>query len=438
MQSLTSLLSHLETNRDSPTISLAYASVGDDGMAEVSRFVRDNSFVKYLDLRGNNIGAKGAVTLSNGLKLNRSLRSLNLKWNQIGRDNTGVQALCEMLRTNVTISHVDFRNNRINNVGATYIGEMLRENTTITHLDVSWNDLGVDGGLALLEGLKHNSTLVDCQLSGSKVGEEALHEVAFLLRRNRAAATYKVAGAGNTGSPVPQIALQSSSEVLAPKTPREPAFRPPDQIKSVSDRAPSARSAAPAASVAVVPGAARSRTDNNILLKLMQKERETVLPEDKAFYSEVAEYIDRIHMESMRHKQGRVDSEERERLSTGGFVEREMRYTKEIRSLEEGLQRTVADKEQLTKEIALLTGELKRLNDESAMAVRESVAFQEAAHSQEEQLRQELRDIMTEKRGLQDQLAVSKKDLEMLGQENTRLRVHVKSFQRDVSEILVT
>mmetsp|Transcript_51689 Transcript_51689/g.136611 ORF Transcript_51689/g.136611 Transcript_51689/m.136611 type:complete len:116 (+) Transcript_51689:1165-1512(+) len=115
-----------------------------------------------------------------------------------------------------------------------------------------------------------------------------------------------------------------------------------------------------------------------------------------------------------------------------------MRYTKEIRSLEEGLQRTVADKEQLTKEIALLTGELKRLNDESAMAVRESVAFQEAAHSQEEQLRQELRDIMTEKRGLQDQLAVSKKDLEMLGQENTRLRVHVKSFQRDVSEILVT
>merc|ERR1719161_1840692 len=64
-------------------------------------------------------------------------------------------------------------------------------NTTITHLDLSWNDLGVDGGLALLDGLKHNNTLVDCQLSGSKVGEETLHEVAFLLRRNRAAAAYK-------------------------------------------------------------------------------------------------------------------------------------------------------------------------------------------------------------------------------------------------------
>jgi hypothetical protein len=436
MQSLTSLLSHLESNRDSPTISLAYASVGDDGMAEVSRFVRDNTFVKYLDLRGNNIGAKGAVTLANGLKLNRSLRSLNLKWNQIGRDNTGVQALCEMLRTNVTISHVDFRNNRVNNVGATYIGEMLRENTTITHLDVSWNDLGVDGGLALLEGLKHNSTLVDCQLSGSKVGEEALHEVAFLLRRNRAAATYKVGGPSSAESPV-RIS-SAVSEVQAPKTPREPAFRPGDTAHTQEATRHMPRPAGPAGAVAVVPGSSRSRTDNNILLKLMQKERETVLPEDKAFYSEVAEYIDRVHMESMRHKQGRVDSEERERLSTGGFVEREMRYTKEIRSLEEGLQRTVADKEQLTKEIALLTGELKRLNDESAMAVRESVAFQEAAHSQEEQLRQELRDIMTEKRGLQDQLAVSKKDLEMLGQENTRLRVHVKSFQRDVSEILVT
>merc|ERR1719420_1007554 len=58
-------------------------------------------------------------------------------------------------------------------------------------MDLSWNDFGVDGGSALLEGLKHNSTVIDCQLSGSKVGEETLHEVAFLLRRNRAAAAYK-------------------------------------------------------------------------------------------------------------------------------------------------------------------------------------------------------------------------------------------------------
>merc|ERR1719478_1302906 len=96
----------------------------------------------------------------------------------------------------MTISHLDLRNNGINNVGGKYLGELLMSNTTITHLDLSWNDLGVDGGLALLDGLKHNNTLVDCQLSGSKVGEETLHEVAFLLRRNRAAAAYRSTGEG--------------------------------------------------------------------------------------------------------------------------------------------------------------------------------------------------------------------------------------------------
>merc|ERR1712064_121857 len=101
-------------------------------------------------------------------------------------------------------------NNRINNAGAKAIAEMLRANTTITHLDLSWNDLGVDGGIALLDGLKHNSTLIDCQLSGSKVGEETLHEVAFLLRRNRAAAAYKSSPA-DVGAQVAAAAPETSA-----------------------------------------------------------------------------------------------------------------------------------------------------------------------------------------------------------------------------------
>merc|ERR1712054_208747 len=89
---------------------------------------------------------------------------------------------------------------------------MLKANTTITHIDLSWNDLGVDGGIALLDGLKKNQTLIDCQLSGSKVGEETLHEVAFLLRRNRAAAAYK-ASPNDTGAQV--AASQPSTANIA-------------------------------------------------------------------------------------------------------------------------------------------------------------------------------------------------------------------------------
>lgn len=436
---LPALINHLEANRQSTTLSLAYASISDDGVAETAKFVRDNPFVKYLDLRGNNIQAKGAIALANGIKLNRSLRSLNLKWNSIGRDPSGVSALCDALKSNLTIGHVDLRNNRMNNIGAKHVGEMLKANTTISHLDLSWNDLGVDGGLALLDGLKRNQTLIDCQLSGSKVGEETLHEVAFLLRRNRAAAAYKA----NPNDPGAQAAAAS------PETSQIAGGGPAGNVGTSTSRDLAITSGSGAAGggggggtvdFATMGASMRSnrtqKDESSLMLRLMMKEREQVLPEDKLFYQQVAEHIDKLLLESSKHKQGRSDGEEREKLSTTGFMDREQRYTREVRSTEENLQKCIADKENLQKDIAQQTMDLKRLNDENATAIRESISAQEQAMAEEQQLRKELRDIIQEKRELQDKLALGNKDLELLNQENERLRQHVKAFQRDVNEIL--
>jgi len=423
MQNIPALLNHLDQNREASTISLAYASISDEGVAEVSKFVRDNPFVKYLDLRGNNVQAKGAMSLANGVKLNRSLRSLNLKWNAIGRDPSGVSALCDALKSNLTIGHLDMRNNRINNVGAKYIGQMLTSNTTISHLDLSWNDLGVDGGIALLDGLKHNSSLIDCQLSGSKVGEETLHEVAFLLRRNRASSAYK----------------SSPNDTAAQAAAADP------QMSQLAGGGPGGNIVARGLTSSQGPGgetggAGRTqwaaKDGSSLMMRIMMKEREQVLPEDKLFYQQIAEHIDKLLLESSKHKTGRVDGEEREKLSTTGFLEREQRYTKEIRQTEDGLQKAIADKEILQRDMFVKTADLKRLNEENAHAIRESVALQEQATAEEQQLRKELRDIVHEKRELQDKLSQGNKDLDLLQQENERLRAHVKAFQRDVNEIL--
>jgi len=424
---LPALINHLESNRQSSTLSLAYASISDEGVAETAKFVRDNPFVKYLDLRGNNIQAKGAIALANGIKLNRSLRSLNLKWNSIGRDPSGVGALCDALKSNLTIGHVDFRNNRINNIGAKHIAEMLKANTTISHIDLSWNDLGVDGGIALLDGLKRNQTLIDAQLSGSKVGEETLHEVAFLLRRNRAAAAYKA----SPNDPGAQAA--ATSMVTANVAGGGPA----GNITANSARDLALTNDVGAGNTGASFRSQRTTKDeSSLMLRLMMKEREQVLPEDRLFYQQVAEHIDKLLLETSKHKQGRGDGEEREKLSTTGFMDREQRYTREIRTTEENLQKCIADKENMQKEIAQQTMDLKRLNDENATAIRESISAQEQAMAEEQQLRKELRDIIQEKRELQDKLALGNKDLELLNQENERLRAHVKAFQRDVNEIL--
>lgn len=427
---LPALINHLESNRQSSTLSLAYASISDDGVAETAKFVRDNPFVKYLDLRGNNIQAKGAIALANGIKLNRSLRSLNLKWNSIGRDPTGVGALCDALKSNLTIGHVDFRNNRINNIGAKHVAEMLKANTTITHIDLSWNDLGVDGGIALLDGLKKNQTIIDCQLSGSKVGEETLQEVAFLLRRNRAASAYKA----NPNDPGAQAAAAS------PQTAALAGGGPAGGTVATREMAATGGSAQGGTDFGATGASFRSqrttKDDSSLMLRLMMKEREQVLPEDKLFYQQVAEHIDKLLLETSKHKQGRSDGEEREKLSTTGFMDREQRYTREIRATEENLQKSIADKENYQRDIAQQTMDLKRINDENATAIRESISAQEQAMAEEQQLRKELRDIIQEKRELQDKLALGNKDLELLNQENERLRAHVKAFQRDVNEIL--
>lgn len=179
-----------------------------------------------------------------------------------------------------------------------------------------------------------------------------------------------------------------------------------------------------------------SKDGSSLMLRLMMREREQVLPEDKLFYQQVAEHIDKLLLETSKHKTGRVDGEEREKLSTTGFLEREQRYTKDIRKTEEELQKAISDKENYQREMAHKTSELKLLNEENANAIRESVALQEQATAEEQQLRKELRDIVQEKRELQDRLALGNKDLDLLQQENERLRAHVKAFQRDVNEIL--
>ena len=64
----------------------------------------------------------------------------------------------------------------------------------------------------------------------------------------------------------------------------------------------------------------------------------------------MAEYIDLLQLDVARNKKYRMDAEERERVVTKGFMEREMRYAQEMRELENLLAKSKADKDELLKE----------------------------------------------------------------------------------------
>jgi hypothetical protein len=429
----------MDEQKASQTLSLAYASIGDDGVGELAPFVGQNVFVKYLDLRGNGIQPRGAVVLAGGIKVNRSLRSLNLKGNSIGKDknekkdeNSGIQAICDVLKANMTITHVDLKNNKVSADGARSLGAMLAMNQTITHLDVSWNNFGVDGGVALLEGLKQNNTVVDCQVSGSKVGENILHEVAFVVRRNRAAALYESQKPAST----PSTAPPGSAHAHAGKSKVDPVEQYLEWRENLMEKMIQTQQSGRYRPKEIRSVPLSKKEESSLMLRSMIHEREQTLPDEKLFYQQVAEHIDQSKIESAQNKQGCSDAEERERFSANEFVDREQGYNEQIHTLEENIKQTIVDKEDLQEKVSIYVRKLQEAYEENARAVREAVTMQENALAEEENLRQALRDIVAEKRIQQDKLALGQKDLELLEQENARLRAHVNVFKKDINSIM--
>ncbi|CAK9010153.1 Leucine-rich repeat-containing protein 45 [Durusdinium trenchii] len=330
--------------QDSAALSLAYASVGDDGCTAIARYMRENVMLRTLDLRGNNIRADGLVVLAHGLRSGGSnMTSVCFKWNQIGSHPRGVQALCDVLKDNESITHVDLRNNKIGADCGAFLGDMLRHNSTVTHLDLSWNDLGIEGGKAILDGMQANHSLIDCQLSGNRIAEDTLHAIAFILRRNRqtapmGASTFRQERGMTTQDPTAAGAAAASPSPTSPAspgvspgrstTPASPGFG--STARSVNMNVPSeaaapspspkegpATSNLPAATPAKVQPPVHDEAGSEAVfhrtatLKLLQREQNHSNAEDARFFGEVAEYIDLLQLDVARNKKYRMDAEER-------------------------------------------------------------------------------------------------------------------------------
>merc|ERR1719158_1388526 len=154
----------LQAQITAPSLSLAYADIGDDGCLEVAKFVSESEHLQHLDLTGNCISAVGAAHLAGAVRLNKTLESLVLKFNKIGVDGeAGLASLCRALRGNTSLKHLDLRHNSISGgIAAQCVGEMLKSNTALTHLELAWNPLEPTGGQILLDHVNMNTTLVDC------------------------------------------------------------------------------------------------------------------------------------------------------------------------------------------------------------------------------------------------------------------------------------
>ena len=93
-----------------------------------------NTSVKSVYLKGNNISGNTVVLLGRLLRLNSSLTRLSLEWNCVGLDQDCFAGLCAGLASNKGLQVMDLRNNQLTHQAVIALASALRVNQTLRHL----------------------------------------------------------------------------------------------------------------------------------------------------------------------------------------------------------------------------------------------------------------------------------------------------------------
>uniref|UniRef100_A0A8C2IID9 Leucine rich repeat containing 34 n=1 Tax=Cyprinus carpio TaxID=7962 RepID=A0A8C2IID9_CYPCA len=126
----------------------------DEDMLVLSKIFVENSAIKGLDVRYNNITDKGAVYIAHLIQESESLQSLDLMCNNIEAD--GAEVIAKSLHKNKSLRMLRMTGNKIGNKGAMQLAAMLQVNATLEEIDVSDCDLATQSVIAFAIVLKNN------------------------------------------------------------------------------------------------------------------------------------------------------------------------------------------------------------------------------------------------------------------------------------------
>lgn len=176
--------------------------------------------------------------------------------------------------------------------------------------------------------------------------------------------------------------------------------------------------------------------EESISLKLLQKERDQTNAEDARFFGEVAEHIDLLQLDVARHKKRHIDTEERERAVTRGFMDREMRYANELRELETLHAKGGSETEEIRQHCKYLDVETERVKQEKAQSIQNRLKIEEIARATTDRLREDIRDALAVKADLETQIYKVKRRQQEQQEENERLRNYLAKCQDDLGRAL--
>ena len=167
-------------------LSLAGCRLSSNESVLVAEVLIENPGLRFLDLKGNDLGGRGCRTLGLALGFHQGLAVLDLEGNSIGTE--GATVLARGLRNSETwgicLRSLDLSANHIRMEGVVLLAAALSENTTLQHLVLSKNYIHAEGARYLAEALCGNASILSLDLSDNYLFSEGAEEMGHMLVHN--------------------------------------------------------------------------------------------------------------------------------------------------------------------------------------------------------------------------------------------------------------
>ncbi len=179
----------IEEKMGEKEVDMSGCRLGDVGAVFVAEKLRGNTVVKLLWLVRCSFGAVGLRALGESLaEDNVTLRWLGLRGNEVGDD--AVESMAQMLRKNTTLEEVRLKHCGVGARGARALGEALKESTTLKYLDLGGNDIGGDGTDALVDALWWSESLKQLHLMQCQLTDDGASSLLSALRESNSTLTH--------------------------------------------------------------------------------------------------------------------------------------------------------------------------------------------------------------------------------------------------------
>jgi len=113
-------------------LKMSGCKLGDRNLSVISKALRSNNRLEYLDIDFNSVTCLGAIALANDIASSRTIRYLTVRDNNIS--DAGAIALADTLERNQSLQQLVLENNRIGVRGVRALVHRLQQNRTLQQL----------------------------------------------------------------------------------------------------------------------------------------------------------------------------------------------------------------------------------------------------------------------------------------------------------------